>query len=234
MYNRGGLMYCEKGGRMNLFEIKDICRANFNPYLMEALSHIPMPNSAQLLDIACGTGVSVCEIARTADCHITAMDMDAESLKALEDKLTGRLAGRIKTMHADLKSANLPAHSYDIVLAEGIFNVIGFNDGLSITSRWLKHGGHMIIHDEWRSNAEQMLCRRGFEVLFERRLDETAWGELYYSCLEKHIAKLSVQNPDDDDKALRKQLASVIAEIDWYKTTPSDFRSVYYVVRKTS
>ncbi len=217
---------------MTIFEIKDKCRANFNPYLMEAFDIIPIQEHTKLLDIACGTGVSICAIARATDCHITAMDIDSESLRVLENKLTGRLAGRIKTMHADLKSASLPAHSYDIVLAEGIFNVIGFNDGLSIASRWLKHGGHMIIHDEWRDDAADKFRDYGFEVLMERRLDETMWGRLYYACLEAHIAQMTAQ--DTDDAALRKQLASVMDEIHMFKTTSAVFRSVYYVVRKTS
>ncbi len=205
-------------------ELQPLSDGSVGPY--------PDTDDAQLLDIACGTGVSICEIAKATDCHITAMDIDSESLRVLEEKLTGRLAERISIVQADLTSANLPVHSYDIVLAEGIFNAIGYDAGLSITSRWLKDGGHMIIHDEWRSNAEDMLSRRGFEILAERRLDETMWGELYYLCLEKHIAQLTAQNPDDD--ALQKQLAPVIDEIRQYKATPAMFRSVYHVVRKIS
>ena len=50
---------------MEIYETRDSCRSNFNKYLMRAFKHIPKIENANVLDLGCGTGVSICEIAKT-------------------------------------------------------------------------------------------------------------------------------------------------------------------------
>ena len=59
---------------MELHEIRDNCRSGFNKYLRRAFKHIPRIEDMNILDIGCGTGVSVLEIAKITNSRITAID----------------------------------------------------------------------------------------------------------------------------------------------------------------
>ncbi|MCG8484830.1 MAG: class I SAM-dependent methyltransferase, partial [Clostridia bacterium] len=139
---------------MNLYEIKDYCRSNFNVYLKKAIEQIPPIQDVNFLDIGCGTGVSILEIAKITNYNLTAIDTDEDSLKILENKIQrSNYSERISVMRGAIETVNLPEKNYDIILAEGLFNIIGFENGLLISSGFLADNGYMIIHDELKDRA---------------------------------------------------------------------------------
>ena len=185
------------------------------------------------MDAGCGTGVSSCEIARITDWHITALDFDDAGLRVLRQKIA-RLgfADRFTVVRGGLEDARLPGSGFDVILAEGLFNAVGFESGLSLCGAYLGDIGYMIIHDEFRDRTEKrrLFGQYGFEVLAEIVLDEAIWEEKYCACLEKGLERFAAQKLKTDDE--KNVLALIEREIALFKADPSAFRSVYYIVKR--
>jgi len=218
---------------MDIYAIRDECRANFNTTLRKALSFLPKMDGAHLLDAGCGTGVSTCEIARITDWHITAMDIDNNSLDMLRCKIARLgLTERIAVDCSGLEDAGLAKHCFDIILAEGLFNIIGFERGLVQCDAYLKGGGCMIIHDEMQGRKDKLrlFTQSGYCVLGEITLDEAAWGEKYCACLKAGISSV-------DERMMKREheralLAQIKSELAMFEASPMVFRSIFYVVQK--
>ncbi len=210
-------------------DLKDGCRAKLLPYTRRAFSIIPPVSNPLIVDVGCGTGVPTIELARLSDGMIYAVDTDECSLEILRAKadLLG-LRKRIRIVNGSIDSPDLPSAGLDILWAEGLFNVIGFERGMAWASDRLGPGGFLVIHDECAGENEKALLMRvhGFTVLDSFTLDETIWWDDYYGCLEKAIASLSEAA---EDEAVRQ----AIAEIREYRKNPSAFRSIFYILEKT-
>lgn len=218
---------------MHLLETKHRCRSNFNEYLRKALGYINHAEQMSLLDIGCGTGVSVLEIAKHTNWQITAVEPNKDSLFFLNNRIQElKYIDRITTIHCSIEEVLLPEKSFDIILAEGLFNIIGFDKGIDISSKYLTSNGFIIIHDEVKDREIklQIFQNSGFNLITSFVLDEKIWWDKYCGCIEKQIKKL--------DKSKLKGLNSqkyfnhITSEIKMYKENPSDFRSVYYVIQK--
>jgi hypothetical protein len=119
---------------------------------------------------------------------------------------------------------SLPDRKFDVVLAEGLLNIIGFENGLAVLNKYLKDGGFLLIHDELNNDGEKrlLLKKYGLTLINSFVLDETAWWDDYYHCLEKSIGQLS-------DNSL---FENEINEIREYKRDSDKFKSIYYILRK--
>lgn len=218
---------------MEPHEIRDNCRSGFNKYLRRAFKHIPQIENMNILDIGCGTGVSVLEIAKITDGRITAVDLDKNSLEILGNKIQGtQYKERISIIHSPVETVILPEKSFYIILAEGLFNTIGFKNGLSISSRFLMDNGYFIIHDELKDIEMklQFFKKNNFRLITSFILDEKIWWEKYCGCMEKQIEIIKKTKPLNTD--LDKMFKQKISEIKMYKENPLKFRSIYHVIRK--
>jgi cyclopropane fatty-acyl-phospholipid synthase-like methyltransferase len=210
------------------YQVKDRCRQGLIKYLSEAVSVIPGAGLPEMLDIGCGAGVPTIFLAEKLDGSLTAVDTDKNALEWLGRKIQNKnLQERISVVNIsffDLKSA---PDTFDLVLAEGFLNVVGFNDGFLQVVRILKPGGYFIIHDENRDHEEKcrFIAMNNCELAGSIFLDEKVWWNNYYSQLEVEIN--SLQNTQS-----RELFRSELQEIAYYKQDPSPFRSVYYIVRK--
>lgn len=217
---------------MNIFEIQGECRANFNIYLREVMSHMPQIDGACVLDIGCGSGVSSCEIARNSDYCITAMDIDDAALNVFREKIADTvLVKRIDIVRGTFETAIAQQMAFDIVLAEGLFNIIGFKTGLRQTCAVLKTGGYLVLHDgqDVMESKRAMIDACGFEILETFALDETVWWDMYCGCLEKSITGV---DEDDLSSGEKKHLVQGKADIALYHESPQSFRSIYYLLKK--
>ncbi len=218
---------------MNIYEIRDNCRSNLNEYLSRALNHIPIIEDTNILDIGCGTGVSVCEIAENFNCRITAVEPNKEEICILKKKIEMLIhPERMSIINDSIETVKLPEKSFNLILAEGLFNITGFEKGLLLTSKWLMDEGYMIIHDE-EENKEMKLRlfnKNGFKVINSIELDETIWWEKYFGCIEKEIVSLKKANQKGVN--VEKIFKHEISEIKMYKEDPSGFRSIYYIIKR--
>jgi cyclopropane fatty-acyl-phospholipid synthase-like methyltransferase len=209
---------------LNPYEIRDSCRRNLNKYTIEAFSSIPPINKPLILDMGCGTGVSTLALTKISNGKIYAVDSDNSCLLWLEEKVKAlNCADRIKVIHASVFDENLFDEKFDIILAEGLLNVIGFETGLPVLIKHLKDIGYLIIHDEFKSDREKraLFKKHNLEPLNAFVLNENVWWEDYYRCLEKSISK-------KDERLFEKEHNEVIE----FKKNPEIFRSRYYVLKK--
>ncbi len=211
------------------YEIIDGCRSNFNKYLREAFSHIPFKEGASIVDVGCGSGVSVCEITKHYNYDITVLDSDKNALNILKNK-TAEHGYSMSVMEASAEEADLPENNYYVVLAEGLFNVIGFKTGLGIATKLLQHGGYLILHDELRGKEEklQLFEEYNYEKLAYIVLDEKVWWEDYYACLQRNIDAIDDLSLNNIDEIFKEE----ILQIEEYKRNPDAFCSIYYVLKK--
>ncbi len=217
----------------DIIEIRDRCRANLAPYTAKAFSLLPPIGKPRILDMGCGTGVPAMELAGSTDCTIYALDPDAESCDILRDKV--RRAGyeeRIKVFHSTLEATDLPENFFDIVWAEGLLNIIGFEEGLSRATKFLKDSGYFVIHDEIKNGGEKrrIIARHRYSLIDSFMVDRNAWLQGYYRCVEKHLADFIITHPASsyDAQAFENERRDIAA----YRENPENLRSIFYILKR--
>lgn len=206
-----------------LFAIKDRCRAGLTKYTLRAFAKLPEMRKPVVLDMGCGTGVPTLALLEATDGEFYAVDSDRASLEWLNEK-GGSLPfhERLHIVHASAFDYDPGEVRFDVVLAEGFLNVVGFNEGLPLLMKLVKQRGFLILHDEVSDVA---MKREAFQRFHCRlldcfELDESAWGA-YYECLEGAIAEARE----------RRLFEKEIREIGEYRRKPGRFCSMYYVLR---
>jgi len=208
--------------------MKDICRANLSRFLIRAISKIPETERSLILDIGCGTGVPTLVLSNHLNGIIHAIDSDETLLRELDKKiLKFGLTKRIFTFHKSVLEIDLPSQLYDIVLAEGLLNVIGFEKGLQIVNKIIKDDGYFIIHDEFAKHEEKLILidNYKYKIIDSFIIDEKTWWNDYYKCLEEEIALTDDTNKSDIYE-------NELKDIESYKKQPQLFCSIYYVLQK--
>jgi len=210
------------------YQIKDKCRAGLLKYLAEAVSLLPEANNPRILDIGCGTGVPTIWLSENYGGMITAIDTDGNELERLNTKIIDKkLENKITTINISFFDLKAEPFYFDIILAEGFLNIIGFEPGFVKLAEMLKGGGYFVIHDEYKDHEKKcdFIRKNHCDLVGTAFLDESVWWNDYYKQLEEEIESLDVIQKKDLFKA-------ELNEIELYKKDPSSFKSIYYVVRR--
>jgi ubiquinone/menaquinone biosynthesis C-methylase UbiE len=210
------------------FDIKDNCRKGLLKYLSKALSIIPVIENPLILDIGCGSGVPTLALAENYCGNIIAVDIDAKSINRLKEKVKElNLSNRISVFNSSLSDMKLEENQFDIIVAEGFLNNVGFKKGFLSLIKLLKKNRYFIIHDEFRNQNKKIefVESNNCKVLDSFKLDEQVWWNDYYKCLEKEISSQKNQE-------LFKFLNPDLREIKLFKKDSSQFNSAYYVIEK--
>jgi ubiquinone/menaquinone biosynthesis C-methylase UbiE len=214
----------------NPLEITDTCRKGLIKYLLKALSIIPHLEKPLILDIGCGTGVPTITLADIYAGTIYAVDSNKKSISYLNEKINHlNLSNKIITIHSSVFDLKFTDLKFDIILSEGLLNIIGFENGLQIVSRHIKEDGYFIIHDEAENNNDKLkiIKRNKYKLLDSFELNEDVWWDDYYDELERKITSFS-------DKKIRDLFKRELDEIEMYNKEPDKFRSMYYILKKQS
>lgn len=210
------------------FEIKDNCRKGLLKYLTKAISIIPIIENPRILDVGCGSGVPTLMIAEKFDGKITAIDIDTKSIDIFREKVKELdLSDRVNLSDSSLFDIKVKNNQYDLILAEGLLNVVGFQKGFLKIIKLLKRKGFIIIHDEFQNQNDKIefIRNNNCRILDLFVLNEQIWWNDYYKCLEKEISSNS-------NKELLKLFKSDLHEIKLFKKNPSQYISVYYIIEK--
>jgi len=210
------------------FKIKDHCRIGLIKHLEKAFSVIPQIDNPKILDIGCGTGVPTLWLADKYSGLITAIDTDGHSLDWLQEKANNRnLGNRITSLNISFFDFKSDSDYFDLILAEGFLNIVGFEIGFQKIIGLLKRKGYFIIHDEFKDHEKKcdFIQNNRCRIIDSQYLDENIWWNDYYKKLETEI------NNKDNNQILNL-LKSDIKEIEYYKADPSPFRSIYYIIEK--
>ncbi|MBN2401836.1 MAG: class I SAM-dependent methyltransferase [Spirochaetes bacterium] len=208
----------------NKFIITDECRKNLLKYTLKAFSYIPEIDDPVILDIGCGTGVPTVALAENFSGIIYALDSDKSSLDRLQEKVNQlKFKNKIKIIHSSFNDDLKFIEKFDIILAEGFLNAVGFEYGLPILLKNLKKAGYFIIHDEIKEDTHKkdLFKKYDLQLIDSFRLEKNEWWDDYYNCLEAKIIKLN-------DKSL---FQNEISEINQYKKDPEKFKSLYYILQ---
>jgi cyclopropane fatty-acyl-phospholipid synthase-like methyltransferase len=210
------------------FNIRDGCRIQLVKYLEKALKNLPEFDHPKILDIGCGTGVPTLWLAERYMGTITAIDTNKHQLDYLEQKIRRKkTSSRIETKNVSFFDLKAEPEGFDLILAEGFLNVVGFEIGFKSVVEKLKRGGCFIIHDEYKDHDQknELIQKNNCKILSSLLLDETIWWRDFYCKLEIEINK-------PENAFLRVLFMNEINEINEYKKNPFLFKSIYYVVFK--
>ena len=135
------------------YQIKDNCRAGLLKYMEDAVSLLPKINNPKILDIGCGTGVPTIWLTENNSGIVTAIDTEQSALDWLTEKIIDKkLENKITTLNISFFDLKAEPCYYDIILAEGFLNIIGFEPGFVKVISLLKEGGYFVIHDEYKNH----------------------------------------------------------------------------------
>jgi len=196
--------------------------------MAEALSLLPKNSNPEVLDIGCGTGVPTIWFTENYGGLVTAIDAEKSALDWLNEKVIDKkLENKITTINISFFDLKEELFYFDIILAEGFLNIIGFEPGFVRLVEMLKRGGYFVIHDEYKDHEKKcdFIRKNHCDLVGTVFLDESVWWNDYYKQLEEGIESLDVIQMKDLFKA-------ELNEIELYKKDPSSFRSIYYVVRR--
>ena len=211
------------------FDIKDNCRKALLKYLEKAISTITILENPMILDVGCGSGVPTLMLAEKYNGKITAVDIDTKSIDVFREKVKElNLFNRITLSNSSLFDMKVKDNQYDLILAEGLLNVVGFQKGFLRLTELLKRKGFIIIHDEFQNQNGKIefIKNNGCKILDSFVLDEHVWWNNYFKCLEKEISSII-------NEGILKLFKSDLQEIAMFKKNPSRYKSIYYIIEKT-
>jgi cyclopropane fatty-acyl-phospholipid synthase-like methyltransferase len=210
------------------FEIKDTCRNGLIRHLEKVFSALPEIDNPKILDIGCGTGVPTLWIAKNYSGTITAIDTDKDSIEYLKKKINdNNLQDKITALKTSFFDFVSDPDRFDIILAEGFLNVVGFEVAFPKVGDNLKRKGYFVIHDEFKDHEKKLefIHDNNCKLVYTLFLDENVWWNDYYKQLEFAINTMNREQ-------IRNLFDSDLKEIELYKQDSSAFRSIYYLVEK--
>jgi cyclopropane fatty-acyl-phospholipid synthase-like methyltransferase len=210
------------------YQIKDNCRTGLLKYMAKAVSLLPKAINPKILDIGCGTGVPTIWFVENYGGIITAIDTDISALEWLQAKIIDKdLENQITVINISFFDLKSEPCFFDIILAEGFLNVIGFEQGFVKVFDMLKAGGYFVIHDEYKDHEKkcEFIKKHNCDLIGTVFLDESVWWNHYYRQLEAEINSLNIRR-------IKLLFEPELKEIELYKLDPSPFKSMYYIVKR--
>jgi ubiquinone/menaquinone biosynthesis C-methylase UbiE len=194
---------------------------------------LPRLENPHILDIGCGSGVPTMELARLSDGQITGVDTDQSRLDAFAKKIeTAGLTKRIKVINCSMLDMKFPDESFDIIWAEGVIWIIGFEQGLKEWRKFIKPHGFLVVHDDIGNSNEKrkLVSRCAYTLVDTFIISKEVWWNEYYGPLEQQIKELRIQYCDDP-KTL-SMLDREQNEVEEFKKNPKYHGSVFFIAQK--
>ncbi|MFO8128829.1 MAG: class I SAM-dependent methyltransferase [Bacteroidales bacterium] len=216
---------------INILSIRDTCRTNLIEYTRKAFGKIPYIDEPQLLDLGCGTGATSLQLAELTNGNIVAVDEDKDCIDFLNSRIKKlHLENKIETIHSSVFKARLPEKSFDIIWAEGILNIIGFEKGLAFFRPFLKDKGYYVVHDDIKNEKIKIIqaCRYKIKDSFELPAD--AWWKSYYSCLQKKLQELA--DSCKTDSTMLRLIQEEKQHVEGFLTRPETYHSMFCILQK--
>ncbi|TXT65712.1 MAG: hypothetical protein BAJALOKI3v1_70013 [Promethearchaeota archaeon] len=210
----------------------DIFREGFLKYTTEAFQLIPIIKKPRILDVGCGTGTPTIELAHLSGGKIIAMDINKKDLQILNQKIKKKkLSNQIKTLNASFLKNKFDKNSFDIIWAEGVFHIIGFEKSFKASQRILKKMGYLVLNESLKKISPYLrdIAKFGYKEYKKLKLPERVWWNEFYKPLEKEINGLLVEDP----KLIKnRQIRRYRREISMVKPNPKEFDTAFYVLQK--
>lgn len=168
-------------------------RKVFLKYTRKAFEMLPKMENPCILDIGCGSGTPIIELARLSDGEITGIDIDQAALDKLKFKIEKEgLSNRIIIMNRSVYNIDFSEESSNLIWDEGVIHLLNIKKNLKECYRVLKPSGFFVISEgiKWIDNNLENFSNYGFIVINKFLLPEESWWKEYYSPMEKKIKEL--------------------------------------------
>ena len=105
--------------------------------------------ASNVLDLGCGYGEGICNLATEFRCKAKAIDINAENIEdARELSISRKVSHLIDFQTQDILESDFSEEPADLILAEGgVFSFIGREKGLQLASSWLDSRGWLAFSD---------------------------------------------------------------------------------------
>lgn len=226
---------------------------------IQALDYIPQIEKAiEIVDMGCGTGGQTIELLNHSSGFITAVDSSQALLNKL--RINAENCGfsrRLKTVNADMNTITFPTGSIDLIWSEGAIYSIGFKNGLTKWSSFLKPGGCIAVNDcnwltetpsanskiFWNDAYPKMTTIKettkiaedvGFTVKKTFLQPESDWWDLYYTPMKELISSYKEIDNKQLPEGFSQFLNSMNDEIALRTDHWADYNYVFYILQKNS
>ncbi len=112
------------------------------------LAQVAPARSEAIIDVGAGAGTFVDGALRAGYQHLTVLDLSAAALTQSQERL-GPLATRVTWREADILTANLPAHAYDVWHDRAVFHFLTQPDDRARYLKQVRHalrpGGYALV-----------------------------------------------------------------------------------------
>lgn len=174
----------------------------------------PLPASAKVLDVGCGTGAQTMELAKLTTGHIIAVDIFDWALDSVAEKaVMAGLADRVHTTMQSMDAMDFREETFDLIWSEGALYIMGFGNALHLCRSLLKPGGFLAASElcwfgddppdealeffeteypDMKSVQDnvQLVAASGLELLGHFRLPDAAWWDDYYTPMRQLLPSL--------------------------------------------
>ncbi len=212
----------------------DYFRKRFIKYTRKAFQILPKLEKPRILDVGCGSGLPTIELAKLSDGEIIGIDINQSELDKLNKRVEEEgFSCRVKTVKCSVLEMDFPDESFDIIWAEGVIRIMGFEKSLKKWNRLLRPDGFLVVHDEINivSNKLKKTASWGYRLLYYFSLPEDAWWTECYKPLEIRIKKLYMKYKNNSEAL--KILQKYQNEIDMVKRNPKEYSSAFYIMQKS-
>lgn len=208
----------------------------------------------KIADIGCGTGASTLTLARLTHAHITAVDFLQEFLDELKDRAdTEGLSKRITPLCVSMDNLPFESEEFDVIWSEGAIYNIGFKNGITQWSRYLKPGGTLVVSEiNWttatrcseleeywqKAYAEidmpsakiKLLEDTGYSLIGYFLLPQHCWLQNYYMPLQNNFENFL--NRHGNCEEARHLVEIEREEIEFYNQYNAHYGYGVYIARK--
>ena len=196
---------------------------------------LPKLSLPKILDIGCGSGVPTMELARLSNGEIIGIDIDYFVLDEFNEKIKeAHLSDRVRTIRCSMFDIEFPEASFDIIWAEGVMAVIGFERALRKWRRLIKPKRFLVVHDDIgdveRKHDLIPLC--GYVLIDMFVIPKEVWWSEYYCPLEKKVKAL--QKKYSNDPEALALLDKEQKEVEAFKNNPQLHGSVFFLMQKVN
>jgi len=217
----------------------DDFRKAFLKYTKMAFESLPNIDTPKILDVGCGSGVPTIELAYLSEGEIIGLDVDQKELEKFKEKIKKLgLKHRIKAVNTSFFHNNYSDESIDIIWAEGVFYISGYEKSFRESYRILKENGFLVMVDTLDRIESKfsgikgmldILAKLGFKLYNQVKWIENAWWIEFYQPLELMLKKL---RDSKIDPMLYKHLTKHENEISMIKKSPKKYDCAHYILQK--
>jgi ubiquinone/menaquinone biosynthesis C-methylase UbiE len=196
----------------------------------------PIPQNAQVLDIACGPGMQTLHLAELLPgATICAVDNHEPFVEATNRRAASSgVRGRVRATRADMRLLEFSPAAFDLIWCEGAAYIMGVDKALRSWRPLLKPGGRLALSEAvwlrsdppeevrriWSEDYPDMgdvqACRDlvrdcGYRLLGDFVLPEAAWWE-YYAPKEQRLKWLAPKYAGDPiaESVLRQSAEEIL------------------------